>query len=241
MGILGAVPHGMPFGIGLQELFGHGGSSEFPSQSGTGNPKREPGLKNHGKKQPKQIPERFIPGATNIHQPQILQIQPSGNKRFPQIPSQQIFPGISPPIFPKPEPQRGLQLDPHSRNFWEQQDGPGSDPKDPAWFPTRSWRIFLLSQLIFVPWTALAQLRMCSWALPWEEILPGEGLGGDDPKSRSGAAKKKNQGEPGDRDGDREGDTGGAGTPWSCVCDGDSLGTLEGTRVGQREVTDPPF
>lgn len=50
MGILGAVPHGMPFGIGLQELFGHGGSSEFPSQSGTGNPKREPGLKNHGKK-----------------------------------------------------------------------------------------------------------------------------------------------------------------------------------------------
>lgn len=146
------------------------------------------------KKKPKQIPERFIPGATNIHQPQILQIQPSGNKRFPQIPSQQIFPGVSPPIFPKPEPQRGLQLDPQSRNFWEQQDGPGSDPKDPAWFPTRSWRIFLLSQLIFVPWTALAQLRMCSWALPWEEILPGEGLGGEDPKSRSGAAKKKKPG-----------------------------------------------
>lgn len=114
VGIWGAVPHGMPFGIGLQELFGRGGSSEFPSQSGTGNPKREPGLKNHGKKQPKQIPERFIPGATNIHQPQILQIQPSGNKRFPQIPSQQIFPGVSPPIFPKPEPQRGLQLDPRS-------------------------------------------------------------------------------------------------------------------------------
>lgn len=245
MGIWGAVPHGMPFGIGLQELFGHGGSSEFPSQSGTGNPKREPGLKKHGKKN-KTNSRAFHPWS-HKHPSTLNPANPTlWKQKIPPNPIPADFSWRLPSHFPKTRTPEGFaagspQLDPQSRNFWEQQDGPGSDPKDPAWFPTRSWRIFLLSQLIFVPWTALAQLRMCSWALPWEEILPGEGLGGEDPKSRSGAAKKKNQGEPGDRDGDREGDTGGAGTPWSCVCDGDSLGTLEGTRVGQREVTDPPF
>lgn len=246
MGILGAVPHGMPFGIGLQELFGRGGSSEFPSQSGTGNPKREPGLKNHGKKNQNKFQSvSSLEPQTSIN-PKSCKSNPLETKDSPKSHPSRFFLASPLPFSQNPNPRGVCSWIPAAGS--PQQEFLGAAGQ--AWI--RSQGSSLVSNPLLEDFPAFpADFCPVDSPGPAQDVQLGPSMGGNPARGRFGrrgsqipewgCKKKKNQGEPGDRDGDREGDTGGAGTPWSCVCDGDSLGTLEGTRVGQREVTDPPF